>query len=301
MHSTKDIIKAAFEVNIYTELFREIIQDHFKNNPVPKVVGFSMVFESQMIGTFQCARIIKEMYPDIHITLGGPLASITLREIQNPGLFDIIDSIILDEGEFPLKALLNEMKKKAPDLSKVPSFIYRKDSEIKYTSHAEKVVLQNQSAPDYSIFALDSYLEPKKKLRVPFRLSKGCFWQRCTFCRTDLYFTRDFQELDVDLLYDQLLEVIETTGIRYFIFSDESANPIVLEALCKKLIENNVKILWQTHTRVSKQLTRERCKLFAQAGCYTLLLGIESFSDRILALMKKGINAKLIDEVLKGN
>ena len=299
IYSSKDIIKAAFEVNIYTELYRTIIKDHFRNNPVPKVIGFSMVFQNQMLGTFQCARIIKEMYPAIHITVGGPWASITLRKLQNSELFDVIDSIILDEGEFPLKTLLNEMKKKVPNLNKVPSFIYRKDSEIKNTPQAEVIELQNQPAPDYNMFDLDSYLVPKSQLKIPFRLSKGCVWQRCTFCRTDLYFCRDFQEPDVDLLYDQLLEVIETTGTRFFIFSDESANPIVLEALCKKLIENNVKISWQTHTRVSKQLTKERCKLFAEAGCCAISLGIESLSDRILDLMKKGINTKLIDEVLK--
>ena len=133
---------------------------------------------------------------------------------------------------------------------------------------------------------------------VPFRLSKGCSWRRCTFCRTDLRYTNHFQQPSFSFIYQQLKYTIDTTGLRNFLFSDESANPELLEYISRQLISDNIKITWFCHTRIDRALTQERCKLFKEAGCKILALGIESFNDRILGLMRKGITTQLIEDVL---
>jgi radical SAM superfamily enzyme YgiQ (UPF0313 family) len=98
--------------------------------------------------------------------------------------------------------------------------------------------------------------------------------------------------------YKQVTHVVKTTGISSFIFSDDAADPKTLDYISKRILEDDLKIEWKAHTRVSKQLTKERCKLYRKAGCRGLGLGIESFSDRILKLMNKGITVGLIEEVL---
>ena len=86
-----------------------------------------------------------------------------------------------------------------------------------------------------------------------------------------------------------------------FYFSDESSRPDVLEFIAKNLLRRGLKIEWQAHTRFHRSLTRERFELFKRSGCKSLTLGLEVYNDRLLTLMDKGINIKLIDDVLAEN
>jgi len=295
--STQDILRSTEKQNIYSDIFRGIIADHVQNNPAPKAIGFSVVFQHQIIGAFQCAKIYREVYPDTHIVMGGPSISNYFRELKEIKLFDIVDSFIFDEGEMALENLLIELKKEKPDFTNVPNFLYRKNGSLVRNKDAHSLDLEQVPAPAYDVFDLDRYINSRDKLKVPFRLSKGCVWKKCSFCRTNLQVCSDFQQPSVDAVYNNLLECINKQKIKHFFFSDESADPLVLERISKRLIEDNIKIDWQAHTRVSTKLTRERCELFRKAGCNHLSMGIESFSDRILAMMKKGIDCKLIDRV----
>ncbi len=295
--STQDILRSTERQNIYSDIFRGIIEDHIQNNPAPKAIGFSVVFQHQIIGAFQCAKIFREFYPDTHITMGGPSISNYFRELKEIKLFDIVDSFIFDEGEMALENLLIELKKEEPDFANVPNLLYRKNGSLVRNKDAHSLDLEHVPAPAYDVFDLDRYVYSRDKLKVPFRLSKGCVWKKCSFCRTNLQVCSDFQQPTVDAVYNNLLKCINEQKIRHFFFSDESADPLVLERISKRLIEDNIKIDWQAHTRVSPKLTRERCELFRKAGCSHLSMGIESFSDRILTMMKKGIDCELIDRV----
>jgi anaerobic magnesium-protoporphyrin IX monomethyl ester cyclase len=145
------------------------------------------------------------------------------------------------------------------------------------------------------VFQLDRYLAGKEELRVPFRLSKGCFWKKCSFCRTRLPMIKYCQQPAYAHVYEKLVRVIEGSGIREFIFSDEAAHPALLEYIARRLIKDNIKIKWMTHTKVDKALTRERCRLYAASGCERIALGIETLNNRLLKLMKKGITAELVE------
>jgi len=295
--STQDILRSTEKQNIYSDILRGIIEDHVQNNPAPKAIGFSVVFQHQIICAFQCAKIFREFCPDTHITMGGPSISNFFRELKEIKLFEIVDSFIFDEGEIALENLLIELKKEKPDFTNVPNLLYRKNGSLVRNKDAHSLDLEQVPAPAYEVFDLDRYIFSRDKIKVPFRLSKGCVWKKCSFCRTNLQVCSDFQQPTVDAVYNNLLKCINEQKIRHFFFSDESADPLVLERISRRLIEDNIKIDWHAHMRVSPKLTRERCELFSEAGCNFLSMGIESFSDRILAMMKKGIDCKLIDRV----
>ncbi|MBC8179514.1 radical SAM protein, partial [candidate division KSB1 bacterium] len=123
-------------------------------------------------------------------------------------------------------------------------------------------------------------------------------WGQCSFCKTDLPMIRCYQQPEYGILYNQLKLVIRDTGIHVFHFSDESNDLALLEYISKRLIDEEIKIKWYGHSRVDKGLTKERCKIFLEAGCEYLALGIESFNPRILRMMNKGITVNLIEGVL---
>jgi anaerobic magnesium-protoporphyrin IX monomethyl ester cyclase len=297
-NSSADILTASHAENRYTRVFETIIADQIAPRYQPRIVGFSVVFTTQILPAFQCAHILRKYLPDVHITMGGPCISTYFRALQEKRLFTLVDSLVFDEGEIPLERLSQELAKPTPELSAVPGLVYLADQTIRFNPPAPPLDMEQSPPPDYTVFPLDKYLFRDKQLMVPFRLSKGCSWRKCTFCRTDLHICRNYQQPPMEFVYEQLVQVVKHSGLTSFLFSDETANPRVLEYVAKRALSENLKINWIAHTRVSKQLTKERWELYRRAGCMQMTLGIESFSDRILALMQKGISVKLIEAVL---
>jgi anaerobic magnesium-protoporphyrin IX monomethyl ester cyclase len=291
------IYKASSENSYYTEQFKRKLQMYFEKNN-SKIVGFSVIYKSQVIPAFQCARLLKELIPDIHITFGGSFISIFFSELKTKELFSIVDSFIFFEGEIPLEKLILEISKPKCDFSAVPGLMYLSENEIKKNELPGPISIEDSPCPDYNVFSLDDYIFSKYSLHVPFRLTRGCSWGKCSFCRTDLPFVTNVQETSCDYIFDELKKLIDSTGIYRYIFSDECAPPEFLEKISLRLIKENIKIKWSTHTRVDKRLTHERCLIYKEAGCHQMALGVESLNDRILRLMKKGINEKLIEDVL---
>jgi anaerobic magnesium-protoporphyrin IX monomethyl ester cyclase len=296
--SSADLLKASDEDDFYTRLYHQVITEELLPRYNPRIIGFSVVFMNQIIPAFQCARIIKQHWPDVHITMGGPCISMHFREIQEKKLFQIVDSLVMDEGEIPLETLSAVLSAPQPDLTTVPGLAYLADDQIQFNPPAPSLNLEECPPPDFSVFELGRYLSPITDLLVPFRLSKGCPWQKCTFCRTNLPMCKYYQQPPVELMYQQLIHTIKTYDLSLIMFSDESADPLVLEYISQRLIEDKIPLKWMAHTRVANELTKQRCELYRQAGCFSLSIGIESFSDRILKLMRKGTSAKLIDQVL---
>jgi anaerobic magnesium-protoporphyrin IX monomethyl ester cyclase len=295
--ASADILRCAHHKSFYTALFETIIKELLARAN-PRIIGLSVVFENQVLAAFQCARIVKSLAPHIHVTMGGPFISIHLRQVKERKLFEIVDSLVIDEGEIPLERLYLELSRKSPHLAAVPGLIYPDGEDIRRNEPVPAPHLEKAPPPDYTVFQLDGYLNEKEKLCIPFRLSKGCSWRKCTFCRTHLPLVSACQQPAYDVIYNQLRTVIEHTGIHLFHFSDESAHPRLLAYISRRLIRENIKIKWYAHTRISRGLTGERCRLFREAGCVHLALGLESLHPRILKGMKKGITVNLIEEVL---
>jgi radical SAM superfamily enzyme YgiQ (UPF0313 family) len=160
--------------------------------------------------------------------------------------------------------------------------------------------METSPPPDYTVFELDSYLHPLDQLTIPFRLSKGCYWRKCAFCNARLFSTRDYQQPDPEHIYGQLKQTVESSSIGKVVFSDESAQPKVLETICERMLEDGLNIHWSAHTRIDPGLTPDRCRVYRQAGCRTMSLGVESLEDRLLSLMRKGTTVALIEKVLGG-
>ncbi|MBI9100204.1 MAG: radical SAM protein [Spirochaetaceae bacterium] len=301
--SSTDIIKSLDHSSIYTQFFDEIIQELFDSynsaGDFPAIIGFSIIFANQVIPAFQMAHRIKKIAPGIHITFGGASISIYMRDLKTKDFFKYVDSFILDEGEIPLEFLAAELEKEKPDFAKVPGLIYLENDIIHQNAPAGVIPLEESPTMEYEVFPLNEYIFQKDKLLFSFRLSKGCIWKKCAFCRTDSYFVNCIKIPSPGFIYSQLKEMLIKTNAKKVFFTDQSADPLVLEYIAGKLIEDKFDIEWSAHTRIDKNLTKERCLLYKESGCSTIMLGVESVNNRILTLIKKGITEKLIDEVLK--
>jgi anaerobic magnesium-protoporphyrin IX monomethyl ester cyclase len=299
MYSTPSILRMAEESRLLPGFFEDIVLPALKQGSF-KVAGISVGFPNQAIPAFCCAAVIKKHVPHIHVTVGGGFVSSWMRNIKNPDLFKILDSIVLDDGEIPLERLVMELSQTKPDLSRVPGLVYREGERIVKNNPVPPLDMESLPVPDYRVFPLERYPFAKEdgKLSLSYRLSRGCWWARCAFCRTEQPMVKHYQQPGVDYLFENLRSVIKETGVRHFLFGDESASPIVLEALCRRLLKERISVYWATNTKLDPRLTFERCQIFRLAGCMYLLSGLESCNDRLLDLINKGISMEVVNTIL---
>ena len=300
--SSRQLLAAARDDTPYTRIFRQVLKEAWPSSP-PRIAGFSVVFTHQIVPAFQMAAMIRTLDPGVHITMGGPSISIFFRKLNNPDLFNLVDSLVLDEGEFPLEGLYHatdqSMDAPAQPLHQIPGIICRRNGAVHKMAPGPAPDITEIPGPDPTIFDLEQYLVPRERFTFPVGIGKGCSWQQCSFCRTGHPLCRKGQDLSGDRIFELIRRAQKDHCIRRFFFSTESADPIKLETLSRRILSEKMDIQWLTHTRVSKALTRERCRLFSQAGCIRLAVGIESMSQRILSLMRKGITPALVTRVLK--
>ena len=298
--SSKDILESINYNFFYSEIVNDIVKDIFKNKK-PLIVAISLIFQNQVLPAFYIASLVKKYSPETHVAIGGPYLTLHFGELKNKDIFNIVDSLIMDEGEIPLEKLYYELQKDIPDFKNVPNLMWFNGKKIIKNRSAPPVSLNKLECPDYSIMSLDEYRQKREEMIFSFRLSRGCYWQQCAFCRTDASFCKNYAQPEYESIFNALLEAYEKYNARNFLFSDESAHPNLLEYLSKKIIKHKLDISWFTHTRFHDSLTRDKFKLFKEANCSSLTLGLESYNDRILKLMKKGISTTLIDKVINEN
>lgn len=290
-----------FESLKNTTLFSKLLEDILSPDPdgiSPLLVGISVAFPDQILPAFKCAQIMKKIMPGVHVTLGGSFISCHMREIKEPRLFEYVDSFILDSGEIPLEKLIEELSGTQPDLSRVPGLVCLRDGNVRRNPSQPPPKLDSLPPPDYTIFPLDRYLVRQDRMALLFRLSQGCYWGKCTFCSTGLQMIKCYDQSSPELVYQHLKELVRQTGVRIIHFSDAAAPLPVLDYISKQLIEDNLNINWVVNLRFDDRLTLERMTLFRKSGCRSVFLGLESCTERVLKLMRKGIRIEKVERVL---
>lgn len=271
----------------------------FAVRPAP-LVGISVSFHDQVFPAFQCARMIKAKWPDTHITLGGSFVSIHLREIKNPRIFELIDSLVLDEGEAPLERLFREITPGSRNPVSIPNVVTCRQGKIRPARQQPHPPDRLSFTGDYSAFDLNQYLLGPDNVVVPLCLSRGCKWKQCAFCRTDIPVFHNYCRPLPQALYAQLAALVRDHGARTVSFSSAFSEPEVLAYIAGRIVADNLPVRWVASSRLSGDFTRDLCMLLRDAGCVRLSFGIESFSDRILRLIRKGISAEQIEKVIEG-
>jgi hypothetical protein len=292
-----DMLASLQHKTIYASYLEDILCPAIERHS-PLLAGISLSFPDQALPAFKCAQIIKNRFPGVHVVIGGAFVSCHMRELSNIGVFDVVDSLVLDDGEIPLEALVEELSSPSPNFHNIPGLMYAANGVIAKNAPAVPLDMELLPAPDYSIFPLERYLVPINSMALLFRLSRGCYWARCTFCRTELPLIHCYSQAGAGRIFEHLKSVVEQTGVTIFHFTDDAASPETLEAVSRKIIQAGMQIKWVANFRFDRRLTLERLLIFKLAGCHTVYLGLESYNSRILKLMRKGIDIKQVKPIL---
>lgn len=278
----------------------------------PNLVLLSVPFPGAMYAALRIAQTIKKDFPQIKLALGGGYVNTELRELSDPRIFDYVDFITLDSGERPLLALLEHLEGKRSSERLVRTFVRNSSAEVQYQNWQEPdVPFEEVGTATWDGLPLDSYLSLLDMLNPMHRLwsdgrwnkltvAHGCYWKKCSFCDVSLDYISRYETASATLLVDRIEQIVAETGQTGFHFVDEAAPPKALKALAEELIRRKVAITWWGNIRFEKTFTPELAELLAKSGCIAMSGGLEVASDRLLALMKKGVTVKQVARVTKG-
>ena len=278
----------------------------------PDLVLLSVPFPGAVYAALRIAQTIKAQHPQIRIAMGGGYVNTELRALTEPRIFDFVDFISLDAGERPLLALLEHLQSKRGTSRLVRTYVRDAASgQVKYMNWSEPdVPFEDVGTPTWDGLPLDRYLSLLDMLNPMHRLwsdgrwnkltvAQGCYWKKCSFCDVTLDYISRYETATAATLADRIERIVGETGQTGFHFVDEAAPPKALKALAQELLRRKLAISWWGNIRFEKTFTPALAELLAESGCIALSGGLEVASDRLLALMQKGVTVEQVARVTK--
>src|SRR5579884_111527 len=290
------------------QMLEEALRPHLEAHR-PDLVGITIPFPGNLYGALRAARSIRKWNPRIKIALGGGYVNTELRALAEPRLFDFVDYVTLDAGERPLLCLLEHLNHRRAPEQLCRTFL-RVEGAVRFFDGAPErdIPFEEVGTPTYDGLPLRRYISLVEMLNPMHRLwsdgrwnkltvAHGCYWRKCSFCDIGLDYIQRYQPAPATLLADRIDALVEETGESGFHFADEAAPPARLADLALELLDRGRSISWWGNIRFEEAFTPDLCRLLAASGCIAVTGGMEVASDRLLALMEKGITVAQVARV----
>ena len=273
------------------------------------LVCFSVPFPGNLFSAFRGAQYIKKHFPNVKIAVGGGFANTELRSVSDPRVFEFFDFITLDDGERPLLNLIELIEGKR-ELKNLKRTFALENNEIKYFNGSieNDFALRETGTPDYDGLPIKKYISVMEMINPMHRLwsdgqwnkltlAHGCYWGKCTFCDISLDYIQRYEPANAKMMVDRMEEMIAQNNLTGFHFVDEAAPPSLMKELAIEIIRRNLKVTWWTNIRFEKSFTIDLCRLLKASGCIAVSGGLEVASDRLLALIEKGVTVEQVARV----
>lgn len=212
--------------------------------------------------------------------------------------FPFIDFIIINEPELVFSELYNKIKNNESIIS-LPGLVMRVDTSL-YIGPPNERIKDLDSLPFPARNLIHNSLYNELFSPQPFttiQSSRGCS-AMCTYCiRT---FGREVVSRSIESLLNEIKEIVSKYHVKTIRFIDDNFcfNRNRLVTLCQSIISEKFSFRWSCLARVDA-LNEEMVFLMRKAGCFRIYLGIETFSQRLLAAYKKNYNPQRVKALLK--
>lgn len=265
--------------------WRARLEKELESNPL--AVGISAMTGNQIHYGVQAAGVVRDAELGTRIVWGGVHPSLLPEQTLKSRFADIV---VCGEGEKTLSDLARALKTGA-GLDSVDGIAYKKNGEIRFTKARAPLNLNELPLLPYHLLDMESYIGSQGRFKdnsarsLIFISSRGCPW-RCAFCCNPRLSGRRWRSMDAHLVYERVMELVERYDLDSVTFHDEEFLVKEDRALeIARLIDG--RLSWWIQARMDRLLQVDVDAL-AEGGLEAVQPGIESGSDRILRMIKKG-------------
>ena len=249
----------------------------------PDIIAISSMFTAYSFDTYNCAKLVKEVNPNIPVIVGGAHAS------ANPDILltdKHIDVVINGEGEHTILDLLERFENKK-DIYSVKGTTVKKGSKIFHNPPRPYIEdLDSLPFPARHLLPMDIYLQQAEQygeylMRQPqlgIVTSRGCPG-KCVFCSIHSVWGHKWRGRSAENVVDEIEYLVNKYKIREFSFLDDnfSLDKKRTIKICDEIRRRKLDIKWCTPNGVALwTLDKELIRIMKDSGCYRLTFGIES-------------------------
>lgn len=256
----------------------------------PDLVGWCVVDPNEQLTCHSVVQFRRRL-PAVPQVLGGPAtATKGTRQI----LLDRsrADCFVVGEGEQALLGVVRALEI-GGDPSEVSGVAW--GGTEPFGGPAPIVAsLDELPFPTYRAFDLSRYHGPGMAVMW----SRGCAG-RCSYCKERALWPR-YRSVGAERRLAELRYHVERHGCREFVLYDSAVNADrrCLESTCQRLCELGLGIRWSGEA-IPRRLDPSLLALMKRAGCHTLVFGVESGSEAVLARMRKPFALAEAERVLR--
>jgi anaerobic magnesium-protoporphyrin IX monomethyl ester cyclase len=257
----------------------------------PDYVGIS-AYTSCVISALKVAHIVKAIRPEAKVILGGPHATIYPEELI--GNIDV-DFVVIGEGETTARNLISA-DHSVQDLSSIKGLYYKDAGKIMRNPCRDSFEDVNAIQFPAKHLVKDKESMPAISFQIIYS-SRGCPYN-CIFCGSYRTHGKKIRYRNPASVVDEIVHTQKRFGTYNFFFCDDTftANPGHAEAIINEILARKLNIAWSCQTRPEK-LSNELAEKMKQSGCQRVSVGVETGSERIRSLIKKG---NRLDDIERG-
>lgn len=270
----------------------------------PDIIGLSFPTSLKKYA-FEYSRITKELLPDSVIVAGGSHPTVSPEEVLKG--FNV-DFVVYGEGEETFPELISFIK---GDKKKRKNHI----GGVAYISDGEVIInppkcmfsdLDKLPWPARDLLPMENYFRNAPLMPLPYPstnilVSKGCHGN-CLFCQPTLRKLtgskvryRSVGDVINEIRF--LIEKYHINSIDLGVDEPTYDREWMIE-FSDALIKEKINIRWGLASRVDT-VDKEMLKKMAKAGCIYISYGIESGSQKIMNILRKGTRVEQAENALK--
>lgn len=262
----------------------------------PDVIGISANMTFTYPNVARIAQNIKDVCPEVQLVLGGNHATFCYEEIlqNNPA----VDYVVLYEGEQTIVELCDILLKNTGTIAECAGVAYREvHNQIKKNPEREKIKnIDDVPFPAYHLINLELYNPAMRGLLMT---SRGCP-HNCIYCSTAEFNGRKVSSKSIERIIEDVKRLVLVYGVKQITFGDDAftINKERTLEICQRLRDEKLDIRWTCNTRVD-MVDQEILQALHDAGCCSILYGIESVNQQVLDTVSKRFNVEQVQNALR--
>lgn len=255
----------------------------------PRLIGVSVVCYDQIVPSLVLAVVIRRHLPKCRIVFGGDAATrLRFSILRHSCAGRFVDYVVSNDGEEALARLLDcilRNDESESTLRKLGNLTYKRlDGTVVATPASGRRKLDSLPTADFSDFPLDRYFSPEPAL--PVETSRGCYWSKCSFCEE---VGKPYNLKTPSRVADEIEYLSRKHEVRLFTIVDSCVPPRMIKGLSIQLTSRRLDVFWRALIRMETSFDIELARLAFKGGCRMIMTGIETGSDSVSELIKKGI------------
>lgn len=261
----------------------------------PDICGISCSYTIDYSSSLRIARMLKQYSKDLFIVVGGHHPTMVPEDFFK----DEIDAIVIGEGEFSMRELVEALEK-GRDIKEIQGLFIKDGSEFTFTGERDLIEdLDVLPMPEYESIKKyrSSYYMGFQKPIALVETTRGCPYQ-CNFCSVWIFYKGRCRMKSPERVISEILRLKE----KNILFTDDNflinigRVKEIVRLLKKKAVKKNFTIQARSDTIVRNP---ELISQLKEVGLKAVFIGFEKIYDNDLEDIGKNNNVKNNEEALE--